>query len=67
MANITLNGRTQEFPKEMTISDLLKFLEINPQGTAVALNAAIVPREQHEIHMVQPGDHIEIVRAIGGG
>ncbi|MBU2097476.1 MAG: sulfur carrier protein ThiS, partial [Gammaproteobacteria bacterium] len=34
---------------------------------AVEVNAEIVPRSQHAVSVLNPGDAVEIVHAIGGG
>lgn len=65
--NIQINGETQQFPDSLTVTQLLEALQINGKRIAVELNQQIVPRSAHDTQMVEDGDHLEIVHAIGGG
>ncbi|MBM3265037.1 MAG: sulfur carrier protein ThiS [candidate division Zixibacteria bacterium] len=64
---ITLNGMLRSFDKEMSVAELLCALEIASEGTAVAVNASVVPRKQHGQTYVREGDTVEIIRAVAGG
>ena len=37
------------------------------EGTAVAVNMTVVPRRAHADTVLQAGDSVEIVQAVGGG
>ncbi len=39
----------------------------SPQGVAVALNDAVVPRGSWPTTVVAPGDRVEVVTAVQGG
>lgn len=65
--HIQLNGKTYPLPQQLTLAQLLEQLELTGKRLAVEVNLAIVPRSQHEQHVLKAGDKVEIVHAIGGG
>ncbi|MBN2328045.1 MAG: sulfur carrier protein ThiS [Candidatus Omnitrophica bacterium] len=65
--NITLNGKSREFSDSITVAAMLAELQLHPQQVAVEVNREIVKRDQFEIHQVNDGDEIEILRFVGGG
>lgn len=65
--HIQLNGKTYPLSQQLTLAQLLEQLELTGKRLAVEVNLAIVPRSQHEQHVLQAGDKVEIVHAIGGG
>ena len=64
---IVLNGAPHPLPHPVSIADLLAEAGLGERRVAVELNGAIVPRSQHASRLVEPGDRIEIVHALGGG
>ncbi len=64
---IQLNGEPREIADGTTLSALLEVLEMGQQRIAVEINLNIIPRSQHADTVLQTGDKIELVRAIGGG
>jgi len=64
---ITLNGETRALPDGLTAAGLIDHLDLTGQRLAMEVNGEIVPRSEHAWHVLQAGDKIEIVRAIGGG
>jgi sulfur carrier protein len=65
--HITLNGEPHPLLEERTISAMIATLNLGEQKYAVEVNQVIIPRGQHQKYRLQPGDQVEIVRAIGGG
>ena len=65
--HITVNGEEREVPEQTSASALLQLLDLAGQRVAVEVNLEIVPRSAYEAHLLQHGDRVEIVRAIGGG
>lgn len=65
--DIYLNGRQQTVDDRITVGKLIE--ENLPPGrrVAVEVNEEIVPRTRHGAHVLNPGDRVEIVQAIGGG
>ena len=64
---VRVNGDTLELPAGTTLSELLTQLSLSGVKVAIELNREIVPRSKHETHLLQEGDELEIVHAIGGG
>jgi len=64
---IQLNGDALALPEGHTVAQLLDRLALTGRRVAVELNQEIVPRSQHVSTVLQPGDRVEVVHAIGGG
>jgi len=64
---IRLNGAPLTVATQTTVAALLDQLELSGQRLAVEINLEIIPRSAHDSHLLQPGDRVEVVRAIGGG
>ena len=64
---IQLNGETTTIADNSTTADLIKQLDLTGKRLAVEVNREIVPRSTFESHLLQAGDSVEIVHAIGGG
>ena len=67
MITVQINSKSHNFDDEITIKELLPVLEIQKNGTAVAVNGKVVPRSLHEDHILSDGDLLEIITAVGGG
>lgn len=66
--NISINGNTKQFDGEnMTISDLIVTLNLVDKRLAIEKNGEIVPRSQFDAAILNDGDKLEIVGAVGGG
>jgi sulfur carrier protein len=65
--DIILNGDNREIPEQTSAAALLQTLGLSGRRLALEINREIVPRSRFDHHMIQPGDRIEIVHAIGGG
>lgn len=64
---ITVNGKTKEFPGEMTIKEFLEAEGQKDSYVAVELNEVIIPRENYGEVRIGDGDRMEIVSFMGGG
>lgn len=68
MIDILVNGDTRTIPEASTVRSLLETLGVaDREGTAVAVNMTVVPRQAHADTVLQAGDRVEIVQAVGGG
>lgn len=67
MIRIIANGQPRELPEPMSVARFLEMNRIHPQAVAVELRGQIVPREKFPEALIQDGDHIEVVRMMGGG
>ena len=65
--NIILNGSSRELPDKLSASELLQSLGLAGKRLALEVNREIVPRSTFDTHIIQPGDRVEVVHAIGGG
>jgi sulfur carrier protein len=68
MPSITVNGRprTLSLPSG-TIADLIRDLAFEGKRIAVEKNGEIVPRSRYAEVLLEEGDRVEIVGAVGGG
>jgi thiazole synthase len=64
---IRINGEHRRVPDEMTVTDLLNELGLDPLRVAVERNLEIVPRSSLAAVQVEDGDDYEIVHFVGGG
>ena len=68
MIEVLVNGDKRTIPEESTVRSLLETLGVaDREGTAVAVNMTVVPRRVHADTVLQAGDSVEIVQAVGGG
>lgn len=65
--SVSVNGETRQWPAGSTIADVVAALQLTGKRIAVERNQEIVPRAQHGATLLQAGDQVEIVQAIGGG
>ena len=64
---IHLNGEPFEAEHKLTIAELLSSMDVGTKRYAIEVNEMIIPRSEHKKHLLQDGDQVEIVVAIGGG
>ncbi len=64
---ILVNGKAHQVPEGCTAAELLNTLQLGGIRVAMEVNLDIVPRSRYSEHHLEPGDRVEIVRAIGGG
>ena len=64
---IQLNGDEHELESGTTLAGLTDSLELTGKRIAVEVNEELVPRSEHPAFVLNQGDRVEIVQAIGGG
>jgi sulfur carrier protein len=64
---VTVNGAAQRFEQPLAVSALIEKMALAGKKIAVERNGEIVPRSLHPQIVVQDGDKLEIVVAVGGG
>lgn len=64
---LTINGEATECRTGTTVADLLATLDTAGKRVAVERNGEIVPRSLHASTVLEAGDRLEIVIAVGGG
>jgi sulfur carrier protein len=67
MLQIELNGAPHSVADPHSLQDLVAALALSNQALAVAVNRQVVPRQKWALHLLQAGDRVDVVRAIGGG
>ncbi|MFL2755905.1 MAG: sulfur carrier protein ThiS [Dehalococcoidia bacterium] len=66
--NIIINGETRDISESLTMLDLLNVIGLqNKQAIAIAVNGEILQKKYHSEYILNEGDKVEIVHAIGGG
>jgi len=65
--NILLNGETHIISDSATAAALVESLQLGERRIAMEVNMEIVPSSQYANHVLEEGDKVEIVHAIGGG
>ncbi len=64
---LTVNGRTVDLVRELSLPEFLATRQIDPRHIAVARNGDVLDRERYADVVLHAGDVIEIVRMVGGG
>jgi thiamine biosynthesis protein ThiS len=64
---VVINGESRQIPENLTLKELLRFLNLKEERVAIERNREIVGRGAWEQVQVEPGDQLEIVQFVGGG
>ncbi|AVO42865.1 sulfur carrier protein ThiS [Simplicispira suum] len=64
--NLTVNGLPRTLQAGASVADLLAAMDAKPPF-AVAVNTSFVPATRHAQHLLQPGDHVEVISPVTGG
>ena len=67
MIAVVVNGSATEVDTGDTVATLVRRLESDGRGVAVAINEAVVPRSAWSATALQPGDRVEVLHAAQGG
>jgi sulfur carrier protein len=67
MIEVTLNGMPRSLKAALTVGALLTLDGLAGKRLAVEKNGEIVPKSQHATALIEAGDRLEIVVAVGGG
>lgn len=67
MISLTINGTPRTFDRALNCADLISALDLTGKRIAMERNGEIVPRSQFAQCLLQDGDRLEIVAAVGGG
>jgi len=62
-----VNGAAHRFERPLSVVSMLETLAMAGKKVAVERNGEIVPRSLHAQTLLQDGDALEIVVAVGGG
>ncbi len=64
---IVLNGKNLDIIEGITLLELLKSRDILPETVVVELNKEIVHSNVFSDTILNDGDHLEVLRFVGGG
>lgn len=64
---LCVNGKETPYRPDMTLAHLLEELGYDTKRIAVERNQEIIPKSQYETTRLEEGDHLEVVRFVGGG
>ena len=67
MFSVVVNGTSFKFDQPVTLSELLQHMSLSGKRIAIERNGSIVPRSHFEMTLLNDGDKLEIVGAVGGG
>jgi sulfur carrier protein len=67
LVQLTVNGRPEEVPDGLSVSELVARLGLTEGPVAVERNREVVPRARHGSTRLENGDVVEIVHFVGGG
>ena len=65
--NIQVNDEPHHFTEPLTLLDLLNLLALSAEGSALAVNQVIIPRDNWPSHLLKDGDQVLLFQAIAGG
>ncbi|PHV11911.1 thiamine biosynthesis protein ThiS [Chitinimonas sp. BJB300] len=65
--DIQINGVSHQLPAALTLTALIEHLGHSGRRIAIERNGEIVPKGLHSETLLQGGDRLEIVVAVGGG
>jgi sulfur carrier protein len=64
---LQINGEARRFDAVTTVTSLIDALGLGGKRVAIERNGEIVPRSRHAETLLESGDALEIVVAVGGG
>jgi len=64
---VYINGRRDETEGPISVTDLLASKKIRPEVCTVAVNRAVLPREEYAATTVGDTDEVEIMLQMAGG
>lgn len=67
MIQLFVNGETQEFEKDATVTNLLEKLGTSPERVAIELNLQVLDKQEYARTLLKDGDRLEIISFVGGG
>lgn len=64
---IKVNDQPLTLEQALSLRELLKVLNQQDKGVALAVNSQIVSRSQWDHHSLQEGDQVTMIKATAGG
>lgn len=67
MIQVIVNGQARSLERPLPVSGLIEQMSLGGKKIAVERNGEIVPKGLHQKTLIENGDRLEIVVAVGGG
>lgn len=64
---LIINGENKEFTNNLTLSDIIKNLQVENKVMAAAVNMNIVKKQDWNSFIPKENDSIELLNFVGGG
>lgn len=64
---LIINGQRQSFDQPINVQQLIEHLALQNKRIAIERNGEIIPRSQFSEQILNDGDCLEIIVAVGGG
>lgn len=64
---LIINGQQQSYDGPMNVLQLVEKLSLQNKRFAIERNGEIIPRSQFPEQLLNEGDQLEIIVAVGGG
>ena len=66
--HLIINGQDyDDLPDELTVAQLLEYLQLPAKKVAIECNLDIIPKSTFDERALNDGDRLEIIHFIGGG
>ena len=62
-----LNGKTIDLKGDISVEQLLKDYDLNPQKVVVEVNMEILDDEVYSTYLLKNEDTVEVISFVGGG
>lgn len=62
-----LNGKTTDLKEDISVEQLLKDYDLNPQKVVVEVNMEILDDEVYSTYLLKNEDTVEVISFVGGG
>ena len=62
-----LNGKTIDLKEDISVEQLLKDYDLNPQKVVVEVNMEILEDEVYSTYLLKNEDTVEVISFVGGG
>lgn len=62
-----INGQERQAPALSSVAELAAWLQLPAFGSAIELNGTVIRKAEQSKTALKEGDHLEVVRLVGGG
>lgn len=67
MITVNVNNSPHEFQEQISLQEVVRFLKINEDGIAIAINQSIITKKDWITTKLQTNDSVLIIQATQGG